>query len=211
MKYLFWLCLFLTLLDAKEHQQFLGIRCHNGTILSTKIILQALQITGQKAKITHVIRDDQGIHIEVTTSANKPFEGRYFSEILSENGVLLTKATVKDKKWLLLLDSSQAHWEIPNISPNEGSGMDKSPNPSWFRVDESSALTIEAPYSGKWYPEVALLDASMNVLESVREFTPKTRLDFSLPQGATYLKVSNANGMKLLKEGTSIEHIQEQQ
>ncbi len=169
-----------------------------------------MQTTGQKVKVTHTVRNDQEIYFELIASGNKPFEGRYFSEILGGNGMLLTKATVKDKKWLLIVDAAQVHWEIPTISPNEGSGMDKSPNASWFRVDESSALTIEAPYSGKWYPEVALLDSSMNVLESVREFTPKSRLDFSLPQGATYLKVSNANGMKLLKEGTSVEHIQEQ-
>lgn len=208
MKRLVWFCLFLTLLDAKEHQQFLSIHCQSGTILSTKILLQALQATGQKIKITQAIRNNQEIYLELVVSSNKPFEGRYFSEILGENGMSLTKAMLKDKKWLLMVDATSVHWEIPNISPNEGSGMDKSSNASWFRVDESSALTIEAPYGGKWYPEVALLDASMTVLESVREFTPKSRLDFSLPQGATYLKVSNANGMKLLKEGTSIEHIQ---
>jgi len=209
-KLVVWLYVLLAILHGKENQQILDIHCSNGTILSTKIILQALQTTGQKVKIIQTVRDEQGIHLELIASGIKPFEGRYFSEILSENGILLTKATVKEKKWLLLLDASQSRWDIPKVSPDEGSGMDKSSNASWFRVDESSALTIEAPYAGKWYPEIALFDASMTVLESVREFTPKARLDFSLPQGATYLKVSNSNGMKLLKEGTYIEHLQEQ-
>lgn len=197
------------LLNGKENHQILTIHCQSGTILSTKIIVQALQAIGQKVKITQTVRDEQGVYLELITSSNKLFEGRYFSEILKEHGIVLTKATVKEKKWLLILDASQTQWELPKISPNEGAGVDKSPNASWFRVDESSALTIEAPYGGKWYPEIGIFDASMTLLSSVREFTPKAKMEFSLPQGATYLKVSNTNGMKLLKEGTYIEHIQE--
>lgn len=209
MKYFVWLCFLLTILNSQENQQTLDIYCPSGTILSTKILLQALQTTGQKVKITQTVRDERGIRLQLTASGNKPFEGRYFSEILKENGMLLTKATVKEKKWLLIVDASQARWEIPKISSDEGAQMEKSSNPNWFRVDESTALSIAAPYNGKWYPEIALLDASMNVLATVREFTPKAKLDFSLPQGAMYLKVSNANGMRLLKEGTYVEHIQE--
>jgi len=208
-KHLLWLCFLLTILSSKENQQILNIDCQNGTTLSTKIILQALHTMGQKIKIMQTVRNEQGIYLELIASGNKPFEGRYFSEILKENGILFNKATVKDKKWLLIVDTSQAHWEIPKISPDEGGQMDKSPNANWFRVDESSALTITAPYNGKWYPEISLLDSSMNVLSTVREFTPKIKMNFSLPQGATYLKVSNTNGMKLLKEGTYIEHFQE--
>ncbi len=210
MKLVVWLYVLLAILHGKENQQILDIHCSSGTILSTKIILQALHMTGQKVKIIKTVRDEEGIRLEVIASGIKSFEGRYFSEILKENGILLTKATVKEKKWLLLLDISQFHWSIPIISPDEGAEMKKSSNVGWFRVDESSALTIEAPYVGKWYPEIALLDASMTVLESVREFTSKARLDFLLPQGTAYLKVSNSNGMKLLKEGTYIEHLREQ-
>jgi len=208
-KQLFWLSLFLVLLNGKENQQVLNLHCQSGTVISTKIILQALQTMGQKVKITQTIRDEQGVYLELTTSSNKPFESRYFGEILQEHGIFLTKVTIKDKKRLLILNASQARWEIPKISPDEGAQVEKTLAANWFRVDESSALTIEAPYSGKWYPEIALFDASMTLLASVREFIPKAKMEFSLPQGTTYLKVSNANGMKLLKEGTYIEHIHE--
>jgi hypothetical protein len=208
-KQLFWLSLLFVLLHAKDNQQLLSLQCQNGTVISTKIILQALQAMGQKVKITKTIREEQQVYIELTISSNKPFESRYFGEILQEHGIFLTKAILKDKKRLLIINASQARWEIPKISPDEGGQIEKGSIANWFRVDESSALTIEAPYNGKWYPEIALFDGSMTLLASVREFRPKTKMEFSLPQGATYLKVSNANGMKLLKEGTYIEHIHE--
>ena len=209
MRQLFWLCIFFVLLNGKENQQLLSLHCQSGTVISTKIILQALQIMGQKVKISKTIREEQQVSIELTISSNKPFEARYFGEILQEHGMFLTKATLKDKKRLLTINASQARWEIPKISPDEGGQLEKSLTANWFRIDESSALTIEAPYDGKWYPEIAIFDDSMTLLASVREFSPKTKKEFSLPQGATYLKVSNANGMKLLKEGTYIEHIHE--
>lgn len=184
----------------------MDIHLNGGGILSTKIVYQALNTSGQRVGMVRYENDGESIRMELVASGIKPFEPKYFAEVLRENGIILTKGIFRDKRWIMEFNTEAAQWSIPSITPDEGAQMEKSLTANWFVVNQSNAITIEAPYGNKWYPDVAVLDSSMRILSSIREFTPRERLDFSLPEEAMYLKVSNANGMKLLKEGMWIEH-----
>ena len=206
MKALLWLLALPWLLIASEHKSMINIHLNGGGILSTKIVYQALNTAGQRVGMVRYENNGESVQMEIAASGLKPFEPKYFTEILRENGIILTKVMFRDKRWIMEFNAEGTQWNIPAITPDEGAQMEKSLMSNWFSVNQSSAISIEAPYGNKWYPDVAVLDSSMRILSSIREFTPRERLDFSLPKEAMYLKVSNTNGMKLLKEGMWIEH-----
>jgi hypothetical protein len=204
-KAFYWLVVFPWLLIASEHQNRVDIRLIGGGILSTKIVYQALNTVGQRVGMLRYENDGESVEMEMVVSGTKPFDPKYFTDILRENGVILTKGTIRNKRWNMEFNAAVIQWNIPAITLNEGAQMEKSLTANWFVVNQSRVISIDAPYSGKWYPEVAVLDSSLHVLSSIREFASRERLSFSLPEDAMYLKVSNTNGMKLLKEGVWIE------
>lgn len=206
------LAVILTLsLVAGDTKTNVDLRVVHGSILSSKIIVHALNAVGQRSAIHRYEKDGETTRMEISLSGRKGFDPKYFSEILRDNSMVITAGTVRDKKWTIEIDASSLLWQIPAITPDEGAQMEKSAVPAWFVVNQSSALTIEAPYGNKWYPDIAVLDANMEVLSSMRSFKTQERMTFTLPEGAMYLKIANTNGMKLLKEGMWIEHYTNEQ
>lgn len=206
MKPLFWLLIFAVSLAAAEIKTDMQIRILNGNTVSTKVIYNALNTLGQRIIIHRYARDDVADQIEMSLNGRKAFEPKYFNEILRNNGMVITKGTVQNKKWTIEVDASSVLWQIPVISPDEGAQLERSAVPYWFLVNQSTEVAIEAPYGTKWYPDVALLDANMEVLNSFRVFRAQDKLSLKLPEGVMYLKIANTNGMKLLKEGMWVEH-----
>ncbi len=211
MKSLVLVLIFMLSLIAGDTKTEVDLRLAHGSILSSKIILQALNTVGQRVTVHRYENDGETTQMEISLSGRKVFDPKYFSEILRANGMVITAGAIRDKKWTIEIDASSVLWQIPAITPDEGAQMEKSTVPAWFIVNQSSALTIEAPYGNKWYPDIAILDANMEVLSSMRTFKAQDRMSFTLPEGAMYLKIANTNGMKLLKEGMWIEHHREEQ
>lgn len=210
MKPFLWFIIFTFSLMADDAKTEVNLQVVRGGILSSKIIIQALSTIGQRVTIHRFESDDEMTRMDISLSSRKAFDPKYFNEILRDNALIITAGVVHDKKWAITIDASSALWKIPAITPDEGVQMEKTVVPSWFFVNQASALTIEAPYASKWYPEIAVLDANMGILSSIRTFKTQERMSFTLPDGAMYLKVANTNGMKLLKEGMWIEHYKEE-
>ncbi|MCX6060829.1 MAG: hypothetical protein NT103_01055 [Campylobacterales bacterium] len=209
MKLLIWFVIFTFSLVAGDAKTDVNLHVVHGSILSSKIIIQAFNTIGQRVNIHRYENDGEMTHMEISLSGRKVFDPKYFNEILRDNALIITAGVVQDKKWTIKIDASSVLWQILAITPDEGVQMEKTVVPSWFVVNQSNALTIEAPYGNKWYPEIAVLDANMEVLSSLRSFKSQETMSFTLPEGAMYLKVANTNGMKLLKEGTWIENSKE--
>ncbi|MCX6072854.1 MAG: hypothetical protein NTY39_00840 [Campylobacterales bacterium] len=200
------LSLFLTL-KAAENKSELYLHILNGGVVSTKIIVSALNTMGERVNLSRYKNDVQSIEMEMTLSGRKAFDPKYFRELLGESGVVLTKGSVKNKSWSFEIDATTAVWNIPSITLDEGAQLEKSTLPFWYKVESIKEISVEPPYSGHWCPDIAAMDANMNVLGLLRIFTARDQMKFSLPEGSTYLKVSSTNGMKLLKEGMWIEGI----
>lgn len=197
------------LLLGAEYKSSLNITMQHANRVAARIIVQALTTLGQRFTIHRYDRDDQTVQMSISMNGTRPFEPKYFGEILRENALVVSKGSVKNNQWTIVLDASDLKWNVSAITPDEGAQMEKSALSSWFVINQATAINIEAPYSGKWYPDVAILDSNMEVLSSLREFKPQEKLTFALPSGAMYMKVSSTNGMKLLKEGMWIEHASE--
>jgi hypothetical protein len=206
-KIFFFLC--LALFVAKAEENTMKLTLHHGDIVATKIIVSTFAAMGFKVHVYDYSYDGETTHMMLKLFGRKPFEAGEFRDLLRENNIEITTGAYRQKVWQIEADAASALWNIPIISPDEGGQLSKSSDSQWFALNGVTGLSIEAPYGGKWYPQVALLDERMEVLTSYEEHVPKENLRFALPQGARYLKVSNASGMKLLREGTWIEQAQE--
>jgi hypothetical protein len=175
--------------------------------LSVRTITQAFNAIGYKLEMDSLsVEGGQGVIIG-TAIGNKGFNPPVFSETLKEQGIKIEAAHMNDKGLVLSLDTQNARWSVPLLGRDEGSELKRVVAPQWFRVEEGQQIRIEPPYTGKWYPDVAVLDASLHPLSSFRSTEVQEELQFELPQGSYYLKVSNVQGMKLLKEGMWVESI----
>lgn len=150
------------------------------------------------------VRNGEG---EILAEAHgiRPFDAAAFAENMAEEGVLVLNEGSSKGVLKVRVNARNGVWNVPLIAPEEGAQLERSALPRWFGVEEGQTIRIESPYIGKWYPDVTVLDASMNVLVSLRLEVPKEEYAFDLPPGARYLKVSNTWGMKALREGTWVE------
>ncbi len=142
-----------------------------------------------------------------TAVSNKAFNPVSLGENLKEQGIRIERAHFDTKKLSLVLDTQNAVWNVLLLGSDEGTELKRVTAPQWFRVEQGQQIRIEPPYTGKWYPDIAVLDGSMQIVSSIRSMEVKDELQFELPAGSYYLKVSNAQGMKVLKEGMWIESL----
>lgn len=173
--------------------------------LSIRTITQAFNAVGYKFDIDALAVHNSVGDLHGTAIGNKAFNPAALGENLKEQGIRIERAHFDTKGLTLVLDTQNALWNIPLLGSDEGSELKKVNSAQWFRVEEGQHIRIEPPYAGKWYPDIAVLDSSMQVLSSFRSSESKEEFQFELPQGAYYLKISNAQGMKVLKEGMWIE------
>lgn len=178
------------------------ITIDQGGLLSNAILQQVFMSMGFKSDLHRFVSGDGVVEMDCTLYGKKVFDPKSFGEALGEHQITVKSGQFKNKQWSLGLDASQAFWNLSSISEDEGAQLERRVLPYWFVVSKAHGISIEAPYSNKWYPDIAIFDSNMQILATFREFKSHEHLTFKLPENAMYLKVSNANGMKMLKEGT---------
>lgn len=203
MKYFFTLlCTPLLLLGGSinTHISFTG-----EPTLSVRTIAHAFNAIGYKLDINTLDVQNSSGELSGTAIGTKGFNPTALSENLKEQGIKIEKAHLDKSDLTMTLDTQNGQWNVSLLGSDEGTELKRVSVAQWFRVEVGQHIRIEPPYVGEWYPDVAVLDASMSLLSSFRSLEPKEELKFELPQGAYYLKISNAQGMKVLKEGMWIE------
>lgn len=205
MKFFFWVLLVVLSVAAKETKSEINLNVTHGGLVSTIIVQHVLVSMGYRARINRFSSANEVTEMDMTLYGKKPFDPKEFAEELSLNQITVINGYASNKKWTLGLESFQALWNVPAITQDEGSQIERTNLATWFRVNNTLGITVEAPYGTKWYPEIAVLDDKMQTLLSSKESTFKDRMTFQLPEHAMYLKVSNANGMKMLREGMWVE------
>lgn len=196
------LCLPLILCGSSIHTQ---IDFTGEASVSIRAITQAFNTIGYKLDVDSLRIESASGKLLATALGSKVFNPALLSENLKEQGIRIERAHYEKNGLTLVLDTRNAFWNTPLLGSDEGSELKRMTGAQWFRVEEGQHIRIEPPYAGKWYPDLAVLDISMQVLYSLRSFESKEEFEFPLPPGAYYLKVSNTQGMKVLKEGMWIE------
>lgn len=175
--------------------------------LSLRTLQQAFYSIGHRFEIDSFTMGSS--HGEVS---GKGVGGRAFNpsgviEALKSSDIRIEKWSFEAKRLTLELDSREGIWNLSVLGQDDGAELDRLNTAQWFRLEGGEAIRIQPPYVGRWYPEVAIFDATLELLSSIRSSEPKEELEFELPPDARYLKISNVQGMKVLKEGMWIESI----
>lgn len=183
------------------------IRFSGNPKVALKLVSHSFYLVGYRLDINNVtVHFNEGV-IEAVASGNKPLNLSQLNENFKEQTVIVKHSAMEQGLLKLNLNLEQASWSIPVVEIEEGVELQRSIAAQWFRIDGGKMIRFEPPYSGKWYPDVAVLDSSLNVLYSWRSMLPKETIELSLPENGYYLKISNAQGMKMLKEGMWVESI----
>jgi len=173
--------------------------------VSMRTLTHAFNAVGYKLDVDTLVIQNLTGDLHGMAIGNKVFNPTALGENLKEQGIRIERAHLDKNGLSLIVDTRNAFWNTPLLGADEGSELKRTNAAQWFRVEEGQTIHIEPPYTGKWYPDLSVLDSSMHVLSSFRSSESKEELQFELPQGAYYLKISNAQGMKVLKEGMWIE------
>lgn len=176
--------------------------------LSIRLLTQAFNALGYKLDISSVKISERNGELAAQASGMRVFSDSGLREKLREEGIEVEKSVYDAGELLLILHTENAFWNVPILSSEEsGAELKRTNTPQWFRVNDAQKLRIQPPYAGKWYPDIAFFDRSMHLISSLRETKPGGELELEIPGGAYYLKISNVQGMKLLKEGMWIEAV----
>lgn len=205
MKY--FLSLFLSPLLLLGESLNVDISFTGTPMLTVRTITNAFNAIGYKLEIDTLESENMSGSLSATAFGNKAFNANAFGENLKKQGIRIEKAHLKMDKLTLVLETQNGHWDVQTLGNDDGVELVRVNTAQWFRLEEGSAIRIQPPYVGKWYPEVAVFDLNLELLSSYRSLEAKDELEFELPAGARYLKISNAQGMKILKEGMWIESI----
>lgn len=174
-------------------------------IVTLRTITQAFNTVGYKFELNSLRIENNSGELHALVTGSKVFNAGALSESLKELGIKIEKAHIDSQVLAMKIDTQNADWNILVLGKDDGVELKRVSSAQWFRIEEEQIIRIEPPYVGKWYPDVAIFASTMELLLSFRSSEPKEELEFVVPQGAHYLKISNAQGMKLMKEGMWIE------
>lgn len=160
---------------------------------------------GYKIQIKTISTENLTSRIDAELIGLKPLTSAVLAESFQENGIKVLSARIDGETMDLNIDATAAIWNIQKLNADEGIALERSNSTYWFRIEADQIIRIEPAYGGKWYPDVSVLDKSMRILYTARSDKSANELKFLLPEGAYYLKISNTNGMKALKEGMWVE------
>lgn len=197
---LFYIPLFLFGGSLKTQIIFIG-----DPTVSLRTITQSFNSLGYKLEIDSFATQYNAGVLSAMVTGNKPFNAAVLDENLKNEGIRIEKMYSDRGELVLMLNTENAIWNLPLLEGDDGSELKRVSHAQWFRIEGSKSIRIQPPYIGKWYPDIAVYNRSMGVLSSFRATEPKGEFQFELPPEAYYLKISNAQGMKVLKEGMWIE------
>lgn len=172
-----------------------------------RTITQAFNSAGYRLDIGSLSVDNNSGELNAIATGNRPFSLNALAENLKQQEMRVDKADLDQTGLSLKLDTQNVKWDLPLLGTDDNIELKRANSAQWFRVDESQKIRIAPPYVGKWYPDIAVLDSKMDVLYSFRSLEAHEEFLFELPEGAYYLKVSNAQGMKMMKDGMWVESI----
>lgn len=173
--------------------------------VALKTAQSAFNTFGYRLEVSDFDTQNQTGEFEATAIGNKVLNPEMVKESFKEQGIEIEAMNTQQQTLSMMIDAQKALWNLPLLVSDEGIELKRVHSPQWYRVEEAQSIRIEPPYSSEWYPDIAVFDRSLNLLYSYRSDSVKEGFELELPSGSVYLKVSNVQGMKVLREGMWIE------
>lgn len=188
-------------------QSTLQVQADGNTVGGLRILQQTLGELGYKMEIEKFFKNTDGFSARCKVIGHKPFNADLFLENLAAQQVKIKNSKKISGGVEIALNLQQSPWQAAPLGADEGSELQKTSSAYWFSVESGQKILIQPPFGVKWYPDIAVFDENFVLLYERRDAKSSDEIEFLLPDGAKYLKVSNMEGMKLLKEGTWVESV----
>jgi len=186
-------------------QSNMELHIDGNSVVGLKMVQQALGDLGYKMEIEKFTANGAGFEARCNIIGHKAFVADVLMQNLQAQQVKVTAVKKISGGVEVFLNTQQAQWQATPLGADEGSELQKTSSPYWFSVENGQKVSIQPSFGVKWYPDIAVFDENFVLLYERRDSKSSDEIEFVLPSGAKYLKVSNMEGMKLLKEGTWVE------
>ncbi len=126
-------------------------------------------------------------------------------ELSKHNAFLENIERLSVTRWKYSIDISKARLNAYRLSNNKTIKLKRSQYAYWLDVRYSRVLNISSLNRNHWYPYIAIYDSRLRLLDIVKKDKIMSRIRFTLPKDAAYVKLDDIYSMKNIKDGLQIE------
>ncbi len=102
--------------------------------------------------------------------------------------------------WEYTIDLSSATLAVNTLKGGTEFELKRSLNPHWLDVSALKTLKITSSIKNNWYPHVVYYDASLNLLEVIKQDEKTASMMLEIPSHAKYIKISDLYSLKNIKD-----------
>ncbi|MBR2111549.1 MAG: hypothetical protein IJ950_01115, partial [Helicobacter sp.] len=74
----------------------------------------------------------------------------------------------------------------------------------WLSLQTQGKIKISA--QSKWYPRIVLYDRNLRILDSISSQDSKTSVSVKVPQGVSFVMITDGNNPMNLRNGINVEY-----
>ncbi|MDO8454188.1 MAG: hypothetical protein Q7S59_06410 [Sulfurimonas sp.] len=102
--------------------------------------------------------------------------------------------------WEYTIDLSNATLAVNTLKGGTEFELKRSLNPHWLDVSAVKTLKITSSSKNTWYPHIVYYDASLNLLEVIKQDEKTANMMLEIPTHAKYIKISDLYSLKNIKD-----------
>ena len=102
--------------------------------------------------------------------------------------------------WEYTIDTSHARLNVKKLRRATVLKLKRSLYAHWLNVSKIKKLSIESGERNLWYPQVTYYDSSLHILKVYKKDKKTDKIVFRMPKNSVYMKISDMNSMKNLKD-----------
>ncbi|MCX6075780.1 MAG: hypothetical protein NTW78_02715 [Campylobacterales bacterium] len=102
--------------------------------------------------------------------------------------------------WEYTIDLSNANLAVNTLKSGAEFELKRSLNPHWIDVSALKTLKITSSSKNTWYPHIVYYDASLNLLEVIKQDEKTVSMMLEIPSHAKYIKISDLYSLKNIKD-----------
>jgi len=120
---------------------------------------------------------------------------------LKKNGCTIIDIEKKSsQEWSYTIDMRNAYLNVTQLQSYEKINLKRSLYSHWLDVSKIEELEIQSSSKNQWYPSIAYYDASLHLLEIIKENEIFKYMSLKIPKGAKYIKISDVYTLKNVKD-----------
>lgn len=184
----------------------LAFRTMQDPIIFLKIINETLESMGYNYFLTNnALRDATGFVWEIYLQTEHIVDPVAFAKALELRGCSVNNVINNDNHyWFYDINSEFANLSTKELETGVNTSLGKPLKPYWIKVKTLKELSISAHIGDKWFPHVIFFDENLHVLSDIKSNESMRNLKVKVPEGAVYLKLSDAFMLENIKHGLSI-------